>query len=414
MAWWLTGSARLESGCEMRTAKWLIVIVGIILTGAWADSGLAVGRRDTLDRLEAARAARRDGEYDLAEAYLKEFESKRGPTSASKLERDLLQVQQGNLDSVPKSLQAAVDKSNKTTAPLVLEALTRGYLEAYQPADAKRYFKIWLEHQWNDAQGWYVRGWARERLAQFEPRKQWSQRYPPECPEEALQDYRRAVAIDPKHQQARLRLGEVLLDKNEVKEAVTHFEELHKRQPDNQAVAVGLARCRLLMADESAAQRLLDTLLEKHPRCAAAWSARGNLQMRLGRLDQAQASLRKALALAPSDREANYHLSQCMALMGKQEQAQECRARLKRIEEDSVRLSLIFEQLITKPKSADLRCAAGAILLRLDQEKEGLRLLDLVLKADPKHRPAHQELAAYYERIGKKDLAAKHRKLAGK
>ena len=52
------------------------------------------------------------------------------------------------------------------------------------------------------------------------------------------------------------------------------------------------------------------------------------------------------------------------------------------------------------------------IFLRYGEE-EGRRWLLLNLQSHPNHRPSHRALADYYDRAGKPDLAAEHRRQAG-
>ena len=44
--------------------------------------------------------------------------------------------------------------------------------------------------------------------------------------------------------------------------------------------------------------------------------------------------------------------------------------------------------------------------------REGLDWLRTALRCDPRHRPTHQRLAAYYTEIGDQPQAAHHRLLA--
>ena len=55
---------------------------------------------------------------------------------------------------------------------------------------------------------------------------------------------------------------------------------------------------------------------------------------------------------------------------------------------------------------------AWILFFRFGEDKEGERWLFLALQADPTYRPAHEALAAYYQRTGRPELAENHRRLA--
>ena len=52
----------------------------------------------------------------------------------------------------------------------------------------------------------------------------------------------------------------------------------------------------------------------------------------------------------------------------------------------------------------------GGLLLDIGQDNLGLYWLDQALLRDPENQPAHKALAAYYERKGRRDEAAAHRR----
>src|SRR5262249_47362333 len=105
----------------------------------------------------------------------------------------------------------------------------------------------------------------------------------------------------------------------------------------------------------------------------------------------------------------NYSLCVCLNQLGKTEEAKECQARVQRIEAERKRL-----EKLDRESQEDLSNPAplhemGVLLLRNGQESRGLRCLEAALLRDRDFKPAHQALADYYERIGKKDLAQEHR-----
>src|SRR5262249_21307763 len=124
---------------------------------------------DTKDRAEAtlraAREARRAARYDEAKRQLESYRLLNGAKAASDLESSLTQAQQGDIVPIEKYLRGLLEKKDRPEAGLILEALTRGYLENLQFEEAKATLKEWLVTKSSDAQGFYLRGWAREQLS---------------------------------------------------------------------------------------------------------------------------------------------------------------------------------------------------------------------------------------------------------
>jgi Flp pilus assembly protein TadD len=103
----------------------------------------------------------------------------------------------------------------------------------------------------------------------------------------------------------------------------------------------------------------------------------------------------------------------CLRRRGREKEADECLARLKRIEEDRQRLAELFRAMAERPRDLSLRREAGALLLSNGQAREGLRLLQTVLEEDAADRATHAALADYYGRVGNRGRAERHRRLAG-
>lgn len=356
---------------------------------------LAPDRADA--RLLAARTARRMGDYAEAEKQLKECQRLKAPVEAVKLERALLRAQRGEVEDVEKYLTTAVKKGHPDRV-LILEALARGYLASYRLPDALRTLGLWLGKEPKDAEAFYWRGEVFRQLSRAE---------------KAVADYRLAIELDPQHDRARLRLAEGLLQSGDAEEALKHYQRLQKRRPKDAAVRLGLARCAVEMGKTDEGKKILDRLLADEPRNAAALSERGRVALQEDQAAAAEKWLRQAVALAPADYTANYRLAMCLSLPGKDEEFRKQLARVKRIQEDVERLQTIIRTTLPEsPTSPAVRHEGGMILLRLGRDAEALRWLAAALRLDPRHKPTHRALADYYTRIGKKELAAKHRRLA--
>lgn len=345
----------------------------------------------------AARAARRAGSYDEAVRHLAECKKLGWVPEAIALERALLEAQQGDPAPVEVYLLSCVHKDHPD-AVLILEALTAGYLKTYRLTRALDCLDLWLARQADDVQALAWRGEAREQL---------------DRPQAALEDYRRAVELDPGRDATRLRLARLLLRAGQPREALGHFEQLSPRQPGNAEVQLGLALCYLELGQAEEARRLLDPLVAAEPRNAQALAARGRVAQASKEFAEAEDWLRRAVAAAPYEREVVYAFTQCLQDRGKKDEAKKWFDRLARIDADLKRMTAVIRAIHRAPHDPALRCEAGELMMRNGQEKEGLRWLDSALQQDPAHRPTHRALADYFERHGEPARAAAHRRQAG-
>jgi tetratricopeptide (TPR) repeat protein len=312
------------------------------------------------------------------------------------LERALANAQRGQLKEVEGSLWAAV-RNDPADAPLVLEALAQGYMETFRWSEALGCLGQLLESHPDDTEVLTWRGWVLENLHRTA---------------EARADYQKAVELAPEHVEARLRLGEALLQTNLPGEALMHFEHVRERQPDNPTMLLGLVRCLQLLNRLEEARRVLDRLLLQKPVPAPVLTEKGKLALSLGETAEAEKWLRQSFALAPHDRDTNFQLYRCLEQSGKEEEAKAFFATFQRIERDQDRLQDLFREMQKKPRDLSLRAEAGLILLRNGQTPEGIRLLEGVLQEDPRHKSAHQALADYYQSQGYNDRAMQHRRAA--
>jgi predicted Zn-dependent protease len=345
-------------------------------------------------RFLAARAARRFGNFEDAEKHLRKFERLRPSSEALDLERKLLLAQRGDLTEVEESL-SALAKKDSPDSPLIFEALCRGSWRSFQAGHAFDYLDQWLRRQPDNVQALVLRGQLWESI---------------QAHKEAVANFRRALELDPDSVSARLSLARALHGDGNAEEAIDHFEHLRKSNPENSEVLVGLAGCQHDLGASDKARELLNAVLTKEPRNTAALTAFGRVELQVGEPAKAETSLRKAIKLEPTNREAIYSLVLCLRQLDKEIEAKEYLDRYQRLDGDLKRLNVLLMKVTDSPKDADPLHEAGAILLRLSREDEGLRCLRQALKVDPKHRATHAALADYYEKKGDKDRAADHRK----
>jgi tetratricopeptide (TPR) repeat protein len=422
LARWASSLARRPGRLLAVLALLLLAAVGLVSAGvyAWGDyhfraarsaldryqygeasehlrAALEVRPRDRATLLLAARVARRTGGHDLAADLLDRYHALHGRDDDLVLERALLTAERGGVDEVALFARVQVEKRHPASA-LILEAMSAGYTRTYRLTEAEACLNTWLERQPDCAQAHHLLGVVHE----LRGRQQ-----------EAAAGYRRAVQIEPEHDEARERLCGMLLDLGLAREALPHVEYLARRQPENRAAAVYLARCRDQLGQQAEAVACLDGALARWPDFAPALAERGKIALRDGDPDAAEDCLGRAAALSPGDYEIHYRLSLALHQLGKTDRAREVEARLKQIEKDlQDNQDLLGKHMQRNPHDPALHYQAGMIALRAGYPDDALRWFNSALKEDPNHGPTHEALAGFYHRAGDLGRAARHRELA--
>ncbi len=344
--------------------------------------------------LQAQIARRREAHAD-AERLLTAYEQAYGKTEDSELEWRLLGVQQGDMAAEERPLQRLVDQQH-TAAILILEALAKGYQNTLRLPQMVNALDILLEEAPDQVAGLALRARGFEGLRQYE---------------RALADYRRAVALAPECDEARLGLAELLTRLGQWPEAVAQWEALRRRLPDEPAVLLGLARCRFDDGKLSDAARLLDELLARQPDHAAALVDRGLLALQSGQASDAETVLARATKLAPWHRPARRAYGQCLEARGKLEPAE---AGLEAIEASDRQAGSLWLDWHRAPRDPGPRCGLGLWCLNNGEEQIGVRWLFSALLLESRHTATHAALADYFQRTGQPRRAEHHAAWAGR
>ncbi|HMF10883.1 MAG TPA: tetratricopeptide repeat protein [Gemmataceae bacterium] len=330
--------------------------------------------------LLAARAARRAGRYTEADSLVEKYQQARGLDDAGSFEQLLLSVER-RVDQSADACWRHVEQGHPD-APLILEALTRGYLRQYRLAEARACLNRWLQSEPDNAQACYLEGlfhldYAHARGA-------------------ATTSYRRAVELDPEHEEARLGLAVTLLDAHDFAEAAEHLEYVRQHQPGNLSVRVGLAECRDALEHPEEAERLVNGVLAEQPDFAPALALRGRILFDSGRAEVAEDWLRRAVARDPSNHRARFNLAACLRQIGKTDEAGQQQQLLEQLEGDLARFDeIVTKEMLQRPRDPALHAALGRLLLRGGRREEGLRWLHSALRLDPQNAAARETLAEF-------------------
>jgi tetratricopeptide (TPR) repeat protein len=297
---------------------------------------LSVHPNDPDVRLLAAQTARRRGDFDEALRQLRLAEQHGASADALVTERQLLRIQTGDLTDATQLAQYCSDHANQAEAGLVHEALIEGCLRALNVALAKWAVDLWLKYRTGAAdqvQGLVWRGRVHELMQDFP---------------QALADFRKAVEQGPDHVQARLRLAEALI-REAPHEAVPQLEWLRGHRPNDPEVRLLAARLLRNLGQPEEAGKLLDAILTATPDKVAALVERGRVAMDMHRPEEGERWLRRALTLAPTQREVNLALSDCLRQAGRLDEAKRYQDR---VDEIDAALKKKLEELHRKAKEA--------------------------------------------------------------
>jgi tetratricopeptide (TPR) repeat protein len=407
-----------------RRWAWLALAAGAVLVGgllagvgwaAWqehaARKALAEERFDDaqrhIDRLLwlrpgsasanmlAARIACERGAYSQAEEYLNRCGQANGMSEPLQLEWLLLRCQRGEVDALAPGFWAAV-KGNAPESPDLLEAMAAVYMRQARYAEAMRCLDRWVELAPDSARARHWRGWVANQL---------------DHRGKAIGDYEHALQVQPGRSVVRLLLAELLVESSRQAEAAPHLERLRQERPDDPAVLVALARCRMVQLKPDEARALLESVLAKHPNHFDALLRRGELEYSERHFAEAERWQRKALEQKSLDPEARYALYLSLRAQGdRPREAQEALARWEQDRKARDRLvRLMRTELAAKKDDPDLAREAGELLLRLGEDQRGLFWLGHALALNPRHAPTLRVLLAYYERTNNAERAAECR-----
>jgi thioredoxin-like negative regulator of GroEL len=124
--------------------------------------------------------------------------------------------------------------------------------------------------------------------------------------------------------------------------------------------------------------------------------------------------LLRVLRKDSTDTQARLTLGQCYRLQGREKEADAAFAEFERNKELLHRASKLLQEDAERPTgNADELFEIASMFIRTDQSRLAIYWLDQALRRDSAHKPTHKALAELFEKEGKRENAAYHRRLAG-
>lgn len=344
-----------------------------------------------------ARVCRGVGEWSAAERHLLQASRLGYDAQAVALESALLRYQQGD-DSVEAYLWQRYEQGDAQECAAIVAVLVPRLFAQFRLPEVGPLSARWVEWRPESALAWQYRAQVLERL------------HPNGL--ETVEAWRQWWRLAPQEPQAGIGLARLLMQRREeMTQAVALLEQLLQRWPAEEAAQLLLAECYLMLGQQDKALPLLERCVTHGSKPAQAYWLRGRWYLQRGEPAAAVRELRQAVAQDPSSPEVWYSLFQALQQAGAPpDEVRQVEQRWRQCDADLRRASQLARLVGERPRDADLRQQLGELFLRHGREVDGLRWLQSALQLQPDHPATHRLLADYYDRQGRSDLAAVHRR----
>jgi predicted Zn-dependent protease len=277
----------------------------------------------------------------------------------------------------------------------VLKALAQGYLAAQKKLPAEDYLTRWLAARPDDAAA------LRLRLQLYRDQRRL---------ELALADTQRLLELEPNNLDLLRQLAGRYFETGRFAEAEQTCLRSLKHDCKDPGMRALLAQAYRAQGETTRASEVLDELLGEDPRNPKALLGRAILYCDANQADRAIPLLQQFLEVDPrQERTALYHLSIALTRVGRLEEAEKMRARVRQLQDAGVLLG----DSKTVLNNLELQLRTARALFVSGEDRKAVDVLAGVLRQDPGHASAHRLLADYYERCGESQRAAEHRRQAG-
>jgi tetratricopeptide (TPR) repeat protein len=195
--------------------------------------------------------------------------------------------------------------------------------------------------------------------------------------DEAITHYQKALQIKPDYAAAHINLGNTLLQKGNVDEAITHYQKALQISPDDAAAHYNLGNALLQKRNVDEAITHYQKALQISPDDAAAHINLGNALIKKGSVDEAITHYQLALQIKPDYAEVHINLGNALLKKG------------------SVDEAIVHYQkaLQIKPDSAEVHLNLGNALLKKGSVDEAITHYQKALQIKPDSAKAQNNLA---------------------
>ncbi len=200
-------------------------------------------------------------------------------------------------------------------------------------------------------------------------------------PAEAIPLLRIALKAQPANLEVRNNLANALSDVGQLAEAAEHYDYVLARQPNHSNALNGSAVLLAMQNHPAEAKARLEQALRLAPDNASAHANLGNVCSMLGQRDEALAHYRRAIELNPKDAHTHYIIGALLNDLGKSTEAVE----------------LLQRSLALRPNHPDALAQLGLALMRVGRREDALQAWRTALQVQPGHAQAAAWLRAATE-----------------
>jgi len=326
--------------------------------------------------LLAAAGYRQLGQMERWSAAIESAREKSAPAQALDREFQLASIQAGKtFDDVNAQLVALIDSG--VSPREAAAAFVQGFLASNRTEEAQKLLDAWQADQPESPHVAFWRGACWHKLNQRE---------------RALEQYRLALAREPRHELSALAIAELLEEQDQLEEALAEYEALAQRLPSADYLAIRLARTLRQLGRLDEADRLLQLQAPIEP-CPAEWALElGQIQLAAGRYPAAAKWLAEAAAARPGDQAALALTATAFRLAGDDDQADRWFGRRNAARARSTRLYELQARLAFEPDDY-----AAAEALRQLAVDPSWNAADVAFPADGQPGSAEQLYARHCE-----------------
>jgi tetratricopeptide (TPR) repeat protein len=197
-------------------------------------------------------------------------------------------------------------------------------------------------------------------------------------PQEALEAYRQAAAVQPKDPEPHIAAGLLLERQNDLSGAEKEYQQVAALDPQSVEAMTALANIYMRAKRFPEAESTLRGLAQRRPDDAGIHLQLGRVLAASGKTDDAITELQAGLKLTPDDKEAQRDLAELFSSSGKYEQSEP-----------------LYRSLVAaNPKDAELHQALGKALMHEKNLVEAQQEFLAAIKLKPDLGTAYGDLAA--------------------
>lgn len=314
--------------------------------------------------------------------------------SAIEFQTKLFDIQTGKLDPAQeKELFSKGEEGVENTtisdsiAAQIYQAIAYGHLANYRLKEAWEASEYWLQWQPNSIAAHFLKADIYERIGD---------------PANAINELETVLKIDPSHPATRAKLGRLLIEANQIDEALKHLSDLVNEQITNPSIQIDYAEALFRSGKSSEAKKALQDAFQlglgRQDRAKAS-STRGRILMEEGKWEAAAADLLVAIEIAPDDSAAYFALSNALSRLGQPELSDQYRERgttlIQSANDNFRKIREILAQILERPTDPALRTTVGKMMIEQGKIPEGLRWIQTALQYDPNYAPALEIVKQY-------------------